>query len=499
MKFFKLKQVFEKHGITTIELICPAEILSDTNWLAVGSSKGTIAVMNLSLLESSQSRTTSDEEVIAQYNHEDIVTSISSYISPTNNNNIIVSSSHGNEIKFYDLQENHELATYNVNDECTVLSMCIIRKPNPDNPEYIELAYCLESKGINIIKLKLERFEEVEKHELNTVKTVCVKSFNDSNLTFFAGGGYKHMCHWNITTDDNDDEEITESRMTMKKNSIVSLCIFKDDGHTFVAGGGSVVFDGEIKSHSRIILWKLTEPSNCYHSFRHAHTANINALEFYTSFNQNSLVSVSDDRKMKFWNVARKQLVRELDCEMSLSSLLITYSFIYTGSNSGTVSLWYDEDTQNLSSSSSSSVFSYSSLETQPPASSSESVGDNEMEDNNNHNQVSFMRDNNYAESQMNIIDLSMESDGEDLDNSNNNTNNNRNDAVQQEDNMEVEQSNRIECQICFVNSVTHLFYPCGHLLCDTCIESWDEVNPNEIRTCPFCRQVIQDTTKMRF
>lgn len=489
MQFFKLKQVFEKHGITTIEQIGPADIFSDNDCVAVGSYNGTIVVIDFS---------TSHEEVMTQYNHKDIVTSISSYISPTNNN-IIVSSCQGNEIKFYDLQAKQELGTYNVNDESTVLSMCIVQQPNHDIRHCIDLAYCLRSKGIRIVTLNLERFVEEENVEVNTDDTICVKSFNKSNLTFFAGGGYKHMCQWNITEDDEEDLQIMENRMTMKKTSIVSLCIFKDDGHTFIAGGGSVEFDGEINKDCRIILWKLTEPRIIYHDFKKAHSGNINALEFYTSFNQNLLVSVSDDRTMKFWNVADKVLVREIDCERSLTSLLITYSFIYTGSSSGAVSLWCDENTQNLSSSSSSSQFSHSSLETQPPASSSESVGDNEMEDNNNHNQVSLMRDNNYADSQMNIIDLSMESDGEDLDNSNNNTNNNRNDAVQQEDNMEVEQSNRNECQICFVNSVTHLFYPCGHLLCDTCIESWDEVNQNESRTCPFCRQVIQDTTKMRF
>ena len=82
-----------------------------------------------------------------------------------------------------------------------------------------------------------------------------------------------------------------------------------------------------------------------------------------------------------------------------------------------------------------------------------------------------------------------MESDGEDLDNSNNNTNNNNNNAaIQQEDNMEVEESNVNLCQICCANSFTHAMNPCDHQYCDGCTERLVQKKNNEPDICPFCR-----------
>lgn len=51
--------------------------------------------------------------------------------------------------------------------------------------------------------------------------------------------------------------------------------------------------------------------------------------------------------------------------------------------------------------------------------------------------------------------------------------------------------SNRLKCQICISNTVTHCMVPCGHTICETCLGSLPRL------TCPFCRKMI--SSKVRF
>lgn len=40
------------------------------------------------------------------------------------------------------------------------------------------------------------------------------------------------------------------------------------------------------------------------------------------------------------------------------------------------------------------------------------------------------------------------------------------------------------------------LIKPCRHLICDSCFESWCQVNSN---LCPFCKQNIDQTEQIDF
>jgi E3 ubiquitin-protein ligase CBL len=43
-------------------------------------------------------------------------------------------------------------------------------------------------------------------------------------------------------------------------------------------------------------------------------------------------------------------------------------------------------------------------------------------------------------------------------------------------------------CKICSENNKDRKLEPCGHLICSSCLETWQEVTPS----CPFCRCEIK-------
>ena len=47
-------------------------------------------------------------------------------------------------------------------------------------------------------------------------------------------------------------------------------------------------------------------------------------------------------------------------------------------------------------------------------------------------------------------------------------------------------------CKICAENDKNVRLEPCGHLLCSTCVENWQESGGTG---CPFCREQIRDST----
>ncbi len=55
------------------------------------------------------------------------------------------------------------------------------------------------------------------------------------------------------------------------------------------------------------------------------------------------------------------------------------------------------------------------------------------------------------------------------------------------------EEAEKFNCKICYLNSVSVFYNPCGHTLCDSCIVNWKE------NTCPFCRQVINEKKSLFF
>lgn len=45
-------------------------------------------------------------------------------------------------------------------------------------------------------------------------------------------------------------------------------------------------------------------------------------------------------------------------------------------------------------------------------------------------------------------------------------------------------------CKICAENNKDRILEPCGHLICSTCLENWQEFQP--VPSCPFCRCEIK-------
>ena len=49
-------------------------------------------------------------------------------------------------------------------------------------------------------------------------------------------------------------------------------------------------------------------------------------------------------------------------------------------------------------------------------------------------------------------------------------------------------------CKICAENDKDIRIEPCGHLVCQSCLEHWQEIGGDG---CPFCRQEIKDMEKI--
>lgn len=45
-------------------------------------------------------------------------------------------------------------------------------------------------------------------------------------------------------------------------------------------------------------------------------------------------------------------------------------------------------------------------------------------------------------------------------------------------------------CKICSENNKDRKLEPCGHLICSTCLENWQE--KHTVASCPFCRCEIK-------
>jgi late competence protein required for DNA uptake (superfamily II DNA/RNA helicase) len=51
--------------------------------------------------------------------------------------------------------------------------------------------------------------------------------------------------------------------------------------------------------------------------------------------------------------------------------------------------------------------------------------------------------------------------------------------------------ANKVKCPICITNDVYFVIVPCGHTICESCIEMWRG------NSCPTCRTRMQ--SKVRF
>lgn len=55
-----------------------------------------------------------------------------------------------------------------------------------------------------------------------------------------------------------------------------------------------------------------------------------------------------------------------------------------------------------------------------------------------------------------------------------------------------VEEPNRYLCFTCLARSIDHVFIPCGHTVCGSCLTQLRSAS-----TCPFCRSHVQHTFKL--